>query len=385
MYAIPGRRMAQHTRVCCLPERALRYPWFERVAQCVPDDMATVHSPPISRFTSGTRILCVALGLLSTIAPAPSWAAGAAGHIMLAEAGDPPRRTDAPAPGSVAVVYPDLGEPYRSIFATMIEGIQDGAKSAVHLYAVAPNTDTAELNAGLRRHGAKVVIALGRQGLKAVSAIEREIPLVVGGVLAMPEGDHRSVTGISLTPDPALMFSRLRGLVPSVKRVTLVYNPQHNEWLVRLAREAARAQGLELIALEARDLASAARLYENTFAGSDGKRDAIWLPQDATTVDETTILPLVLKEAWNRNVPVFSSSFLHVKKGALFALYPNNVELGRTLAASALGVLAGDPRRRGMFPLRDVRLAVNVRTASHIGLSIGYQQQRSFDAIFPEP
>jgi putative tryptophan/tyrosine transport system substrate-binding protein len=284
--------------------------------QCFFDNMAAVHSPLISRFTSGTRVLCVALCLLSAVASTPSRAAGAAGHILLAEAGDAPRRADtpAPAPGSVAVVYPDLGEPYRSIFATIIEGIQDGAKSAVHLYAVAPNTDTAELNAGLKRHGAKVVIALGRQGLKAVSAIERELPLVVGGVLAMPENDHRSVTGISLTPDPALLFSRLRGLAPSVRRVTVVYNPQHNEWLVRLAREAARAQGLELVALEARDLASAARLYENAFAVSDSKRDAIWLPQDATTVDEATILPLVLKEAWNRSVPVFSSSFLHVKK-----------------------------------------------------------------------
>jgi len=331
------------------------------------------------------RLLCAALCLLSAAATAPAGAASAAGHLMLAEAGDPARRTESPAPGSVAVVYPDLGEPYRSIFATMIQGIEEGAKSAVHLYPLASSADAAELNAGLKRHGTKVVIALGRQGLKAVSGIEREWPVVVGGVLAMPEADNRSATSISLTPDPALLFSRLRGLAPSVKRVTVVYNPQNNEWLVRLAREAARAQGLELVTLEARDLASAARLYENAFAGSDSKRDAIWLPQDATTVDETTILPLVLKEAWNRNVPVFSSSFLHVKKGALFALYPNNVELGRTLAASALGVLAGDPRRRGVFPLRDVQMAVNVRTASHIGLSIGYQQQRSFDAIFPEP
>lgn len=305
--------------------------------------------------------------------------------ITLAELGEPGRRSDAPSAGSVAVIYPDLGEPYRSIFARIIEGIEEGAKSAVRSYPVGSNGDAADLNAQLKRNGAKVVIALGRQGLKATAAIDRDLPVVVGGVLAVPDADNHNMMGISLTPDPALLFSRLKNLLPGVRRVIVVYNPQNNEWLIRLAREAARAQGLELVAHEARDLGSAARMYESAFAASDAKRDAFWLPQDATTVDETSILPLVLRESWNRNLPVFSSSFLHVKKGALFALYPNNIELGRTLASSALAILSGDVRKRGVVPLREVHMAVNLRTATHIGLNIGYQQQRSFDAIFPEP
>lgn len=306
--------------------------------------------------------------------------------ISLAElSSDQARRADLQTAGAVAVIYPDIGEPYRSIFAKIIEGIEDGTKLAVRNYPIRPDQDLAVLNAQLKRNGTKVVIALGRQGLKATSGLDRDIPVVVGGVLAVPEADNRSLTGVSLTPDPALLFARLKSLLPGVKRVQVVYNPQQNDWLIRIARDAARAHGLELVAHEARDLGTAARLYENVFATSDARRDAVWLPQDGTTVDETTILPLVLKESWNRNVPVFSSSFLHVKKGALFALYPNNLELGRTLASSALAAMTGDGRRRGVLPLREVHTAVNLRTASHIGLSIGDQQQRSFDFIFPEP
>lgn len=305
--------------------------------------------------------------------------------VSLAELGEQARRSDALAAGALAVVYPDIGEPYRSIFAKIIEGIEDTAKIAVRNYPVPSNVDPADLNAQLKRNGTKVVIALGRQGLKASSGVDRDIPVVVGGVLTVPEGDNRNVSAISLTPDPALLFERLKNMLPNVKRVLVVYDPQNNDWLIKFAREAARAQGLELVTYEARDLATAARLYETAFAASDGRRDAFWLPQDATTVDETTILPIVLRESWNRNVPVFSSSFLHVKKGALFALYPNNVELGRALANSALSVMSGQSRRRGTLPLREVHTAVNLRTASHIGLTIGYQQQRSFDFIFPEP
>ncbi|MFC6520414.1 ABC transporter substrate binding protein [Undibacterium arcticum] len=229
------------------------------------------------------------------------------------------------------------------------------------------------------------MIALGRQGLKTASGLDRDIAVVVGGVLSVPETESRNLIGISLTPDPVLLFALLKKLLPGAKKVTVIYDPQHNEWLLKLAREAAKAQGLELVAHEARDLASAARLYEAAFATADSRFDAVWLPQDSTTVDEDTILPLILKESWNRGVPVFSSSFLHVKKGALFALYPNNVGLGHDLANFALGVLAGEPRKRGMSPLREVLTAVNLRTASHIGLNIGYQQQRSFDFVFPEP
>ena len=306
--------------------------------------------------------------------------------ISVAELGaDAGKRLDGQVAGAVAVVYPDIGEPYRSVFARIIEGIEDGARVAVRNYPIGPNQDPAELNAMLKRNGTRVVIALGRQGLKATSALDREIPVVVGGVLAIPEAENRSLMGISLTPDPALLFTRLKSLLPGIKRVVVVYNPQHNEWLIKIAREAARGHGLELVTHEARDLATAARAYEGAFAASDNRRDAIWLPQDATTVDENTILPLVLRESWNRSIPVFSSSFLHVKKGALFALYPNNIELGRTLANSALAVMGGDARRRGVLPLREVQTAVNIRTASHMGLTIGYQQQRTFDFIFPEP
>ncbi|HEY0845127.1 MAG TPA: ABC transporter substrate binding protein [Noviherbaspirillum sp.] len=306
--------------------------------------------------------------------------------ISLAELGpDLAKRTESQVAGAVAVIYPDIGEPYRSVFAKIIEGVEDGTTLPVRSYPIRADQDLSVLNAQLKRNSTKVVIALGRQGLKASAGLDRDIPVVVGGVLAVPEAENRSLTGVSLTPDPALLFARLKGLLPGVRRVQVVYNPQQNDWLIRIARDAAKMHGIELIAHEARDLGTAARTYENIFAGGDARRDAVWLPQDSTTVDETTILPLVLKESWNRNIPVFSSSFLHVKKGALFALYPNNLELGRTLANSALAAMSGDTRRRGVLPLREVHTAVNLRTASHIGLSIGDQQQRSFDFIFPEP
>lgn len=307
--------------------------------------------------------------------------------LHLIDVDEQPRRQDVSftAKGPIAVIYPDIGSPFQAVFAKIIEGIEAQAHVRVVSLPVGERTAPGELNAQLKRNGAKVVIALGRQGLRAAAGVDRDLPVVVGGVLSVPEAESRNLTGVMLTPDPALLFLHLKALLPHIKRVIVVYDPQHNETLIRLAREAARAQGLELVAYEARDLASAVRSYDAAFAFADSRRDAFWLPQDSTTVDDNTVLPLMLKECWNRNAVFFSSSYLHVKKGALFTLYPDNVELGRTLASSALSLLAGESRKRGMVPLREMHTAINLRTANRIGLNLSYQQQRSFDYIFPEP
>lgn len=284
--------------------------------------------------------------------------------------------------GNIAVLYPDLGDPYRGIFAKIVEGIEAQIGARVASYAVGGALSAQDILANLKRQDIKVVIALGRQGMKAASGLEREFGVVVGGVVSAPEGEIRNFPVISLAPDPGMLFERLKHFMPGARRVIVVYDPRQNAWLMRLARDAARKHGLELQAIEAPDLKSAVRAYQEQLASADPKKDALWLPQDSTTVEETSILPLVLEGAWNRNLAVFSSSVTHVKRGALFSLYPNNVALGRQLAASALNYPTGNLSASTVVPLKEALLAVNVRTASHLGLQLSPLQQ-SFDLVFP--
>ena len=285
--------------------------------------------------------------------------------------------------GSIAVIYPDIGEPYRSVFAQIIDGIQDKAKGRVSSFAVGPNVNVGALNNSLHSQNTRVVIALGRQGVKVASTLDSNIGIVAGGVLTTTEKEVRDLQVNSLSPDPALLFSRLKGMMPKARRVFTVYDPRQNAWMMRLAKEAAHEQGLELISYEAQDLRSAMHAYQEILATADSSQDALWLPQDSTTVEDSTVLPMVLQETWSRNLAVFSSSFGHVRRGVLFSLYPNNVELGRHLAGSALDFLAsGADEASGMFPLREVLMAINLRTAKHLGLNTGRPQ--SFDMAFPE-
>ncbi len=284
---------------------------------------------------------------------------------------------------TIAVIYPDIGEPFRAIFAKIIEGIEDKLGNQVAKHPVRPDTNIGALKANLLRQNAKVVIALGRQGMQTATALSNDIGVVVGGVLTVPEIEAHGQLVISLSPDPALLFARMKELMPATKRVFVVYDPARSDWLIKLATEAALAQGLELVAHKAHDLRSAVRFYQEFFSAADGHSDALWLPQDSTTVEESSVLPLVLQKSWDHDIAVFSSNSAHVRRGVLFSLYPDNVALGESLAGLAQGFLiSGKYSKRGMMPLRDVQSAVNLRTAQHLGLKPARYQ--NFDMTFPE-
>jgi putative ABC transport system substrate-binding protein len=64
-------------------------------------------------------------------------------------------------------------------------------------------------------------------------------------------------------------------------------------------------------------------------------------------------------------------------------MYPDNTDLGRELAVSALEMLAAGGRDvSGMAPLREAQLAVNLRTAKHLGVDPGSAQ--GVDLTYPE-
>ncbi len=299
-----------------------------------------------------------------------------------AEDASPPKAAPPGGRGSIAVVYPDIGEPYREVFTKIIEGIEQGAKSKVLSHAVGSDEKAADLTTTLKASDVRVVVALGRQGLQAADGLAGEFGIVVGGVVSLPEASVQGKQVISLSPDPALLLAKLQELEPAVQRVYLVYDPDQSGWLVRLAKAASQALGLVLDAREARDVREAVRRYQEILAAADPEHDALWLPQDPTTVEESAVLPLVLRESWERRLAVFSSNFGHVKRGALFSLYPDNVALGRSLGESAQAILAGTATGGGILPLRDVQTALNLRTAKHLGLNLSPQAQRGFDLVF---
>ena len=68
---------------------------------------------------------------------------------------------------SVAVVYPDLQEPYRGVLSAIIEGIQEQSTAPVTLFPIEEGFDTSRLKESINRTNISAIVALGRTGLAA--------------------------------------------------------------------------------------------------------------------------------------------------------------------------------------------------------------------------
>ncbi len=274
----------------------------------------------------------------------------------------------------IAVIYPNYPAPYNAIYDEIISGIErgninlslipvdeGGEVAAAHIFEIG-NFDGA--------------IALGQRGLD-VFPDRPSRPVVVGAVPWIP--DHLS--GVSLATDPQTTFSLLETLVPSVKKIFVVYSEEAFGPMIPKVLEAARGSGLELISLEAGNLRSALRKYREVLNQSK-PGDAIWLPLDWITVENRHVLPMLLEEAWDKQLILFSNKPSHSRSGALFALFPDNVGHGEEIA-DAMELLLHNPEQRINTSTKSLSVGVNTRTATHLGLSFTKKQRELFDFVFP--
>lgn len=305
--------------------------------------------------------------------------------ILIAVCGVLPCGPALAATPALAVVYPEVREPYQGVFLEIVRGMEEELGAPVTHYRLSDQQiSTATLIAQMKTEGIDVVVTLGRAGYAAAKDISGALPVVVGAVLLPPGEEHQGLSGISLTPAAEILFTRFKELVPNAREVMVIYDPErHGEEIAR-AQEAAEAQGLTLHAWPATELRQAAEIYRQVLLAIKDDSVAIWLPPDNVAMDEQALLPLVLREAWDKRFAVFSSSLDHVRKGALFSLYPDNVGLGRSLARLARDRAQGQaPQSAIIEPLREVRMAVNLRTAHHLGLRLDRAAMGKFGLTFP--
>ena len=298
--------------------------------------------------------------------------ASAAGGVVI---GAPPR--------VVAVLYPATNAPYRQIFADILDGIEQGlVGEIVRAHALPEALDVAALRRWLDQQAPAVVVTLGRVPTETYEKIGLKTPHVIGALDASPQ-THPNVAGVGLAVDPDLLFATLQRLTPEKRRVWVVFNPAYDRWLIALARTAAAARDLTLEPLEARDLRESARQFHRILDTADPATDALWLVADAGIIDSETILPLVIEKSWQRRLPVFSNSLLHIQRGVLFALYPDNVPLGRRLAELAARALRTPETPARIEVLRAVKRALNLKIAAHLDLTIERDLERQFDLVLP--
>jgi putative tryptophan/tyrosine transport system substrate-binding protein len=278
----------------------------------------------------------------------------------------------------VSVLYPESAPAFARLYQTIIDGIAQTADVRLQSRAVSDRNAPEEIRTWASANQSQVAIVLGEIPSAVAVSLTAAGP-VIRGADAL---NDNSLAGVSLAASPAQMLNRLHQLKPDVDRVFVVYRPQAIGWLIAAARAPARELGLELVATPSEDVQQAGAAFTRILQQARPDKDAIWLTLDPV-VPVNQMLPVLLRESWDKHLVLFSNNPLDVAKGALFALYPNYPAMGRQLAERAKRQVAR-PTLGGPEASEHLHGALNTRTASHLGIVVGDRQLQAFDRVFPE-
>jgi putative tryptophan/tyrosine transport system substrate-binding protein len=159
----------------------------------------------------------------------------------------------------------------------------------------------------------------------------------------------------------------LKEMLPKINRVVALFDPTNPVAAegAALAREEAKRLGLKFIE---RHVNSIAELRKGLQALKVGEADALFYIPDAMVVGQAQF---IIETAKSKRLPTMFQDESLVVKGGLASYGQNFQEIGRLSAKLVCRVLNGTPPRElRVETFDDVELAINLKTAKQLGLTI---------------
>jgi putative ABC transport system substrate-binding protein len=219
----------------------------------------------------------------------------------------------------------------------------------------------------IRASNADLVLAVG---IKAALAAKREIPdiPIVYTMVLDPQKNGlttENMVGIMLEVPVDRQFKEMRAVLPGLKRVGVLYDPEKTGDLVEEARRQARSVGIELIGRQLRSEKEVPAALRSLVP----EVEALWLVPDSTVLTEESI-NFLLSSALESNRPIIGFSSELVRNGALIGLSVNYEDIGRQTAVIARKIFNGQIKPPAIFPPEKLRLALNLKTGKFLGITI---------------
>jgi len=275
----------------------------------------------------------------------------------------------------LVIIYPEVREPFARIFEEVVRGAEEGYQQEVRRVSMADNQSPVDFVHVLDQ--SSPVLVLGNRLARQVTEHNADRRLIVGAV----NSEYNNVFGITLVPDAAVVAAKLPLLVPDVRTVHIVTNPDNNLLDFDHVTTVLQQQGIELSIHRAEDVRVAAGVYRDLMP-TLSEQDAVWILPKGSFVNNA-VLAILLHESWEKHFVVFSSNPIHVKRGALFSIYPNNYKMGLSLGRMAWDIAQGNSPQRQMQALEDVFVTVNERTSNHLGINLSDDIRSHIDLILP--
>jgi putative ABC transport system substrate-binding protein len=274
----------------------------------------------------------------------------------------------------IAVIKTREAEPYEVALRSLRRTLKEkGVHAPVEEFLLGEDGKDERL-AELRKKNPQLVVTLGSAATERVARVIKDAPVLfcmalnpmASGLVRSMAASGNNLTGASLDIPPHVQFDALRALVPNVKRIGVIYNPQETETVVQQGRKAAKDLGLELHAVP---ISSGEKVPE-ALRALDKNVDALWAVADSTAFTPASAEFIFLHTLRNK-LPFMGLSPAFVKAGALLALAIDYQDVGAQCGGLATKLLSGEnPSSLPVTTPQKVVLHVNLKTAETIGLKI---------------
>jgi putative tryptophan/tyrosine transport system substrate-binding protein len=229
----------------------------------------------------------------------------------------------------------------------------------------------------LEREKVSLIYALASSVVTAAKGATTNVPIVfgmgsdpvTGGIIDSFGKPGGRLTGVHyLVRDlTAKRLEVLKELLPKLGRVITFYNPGNQVAIdsAKLGREEAKRLGLKFIE---RQVTSVEELQKTLQAFKAGEAEAYFYTADAMVMTQAQ---LIIDRAKTKRLATMFHEPSLVAKGALASYGQNYYDVGRASAKYVQKVLSGtNPRDLRVETIENIELAINLRTAKELGLTI---------------
>lgn len=211
-----------------------------------------------------------------------------------------------------------------------------------------------------------LVLAIGMDALSRAKKI-KSIPIVYLMVLnpqSMLSGEN--ITGVSMNIPQEKQLITLLEVLPDLKNIGLLYDPNRTGHLAKSAQDAAGKTGVKLIASEIHSSKNAPSLITNM----KGNIDLFWMLPDITVITPETVEFLLLFSIENKT-PILTFSDKYVELGALMSIGIDPFDIGIQAGEMAKKILSGrDVKDVQRVDARKAVISINLKIAKKLGINI---------------
>jgi putative tryptophan/tyrosine transport system substrate-binding protein len=213
----------------------------------------------------------------------------------------------------------------------------------------------------------ELILAIGMNALTKLKEIE-DIPIIYIMVLnsqAITFGE-KNISGISMTLSPAKQITTLVEVLPAIKRLGTLYNPERNGNFIKEAANAAHNMGISLVT----EKVQSTKDVPSALKGIRNKIDAFWMVPDITVYSPETIEFLLLFLLENQK-PIISFSEKYVELGALMSISVDPFDIGKQAGEMAKTIFSTEGKRDvERIDARKAVIVINLKIAKKLGITI---------------